>query len=170
MKTVIRKKGKLPKGEAPHNASRRIQGTEPYRSHLHEELGALTVKGEALHNRAARRTPCRRFGDRPKHRPRSRRPKTKAAGPRRWKNYLKERLMAKMKYRPDAPGGTMRRLGVPSFRKGGYEEGFPGSPRTMRTLPGQPLGAKKGGNAENMPGSPRTLRKLPCSIASGSAD
>jgi hypothetical protein len=76
----------------------------------------------------------------------------------------------KILYRPNAPGGTMRRLAVPAFKRGGYEEGFPGSPRTLRTLPGQPLGAKTGGNPENMPGSPRTLRKLPWSIADGSAD
>jgi hypothetical protein len=81
-----------------------------------------------------------------------------------------ETLMAKMKMRPSAPGGTMLRLAVPTFRRGGYEEGMPGSPRTLRTLPGQPLGAKKGGNTENMPGSPRTLRKLPASIADGGAD
>jgi hypothetical protein len=50
-----RKLGRLPKGEAPHNASRRIQSTDPHRSHRHEHLGEdLIPKGEAAHNRARR--------------------------------------------------------------------------------------------------------------------
>jgi hypothetical protein len=55
MKTVIRKKGRLPRGEAAHNASRRIQSTDPHQSHKHEHLGEdLIPKGEPPHNRARR--------------------------------------------------------------------------------------------------------------------
>jgi hypothetical protein len=51
----IRKVGRMPKGEAPHNASRRIQSTMPYASHRHEHLGEdLIPHGEAPHNRARR--------------------------------------------------------------------------------------------------------------------
>ena len=77
--------------------------------------------------------------------------------------------MTKISYRPDAPGGVMRRLGVPTFKRGGYEEGMPGSPRTL-TRDGRNPWRAKGGNEEQAPGSPRTLRKLPCSIADGSVD
>jgi hypothetical protein len=65
----------------------------------------------------------------------------------------------KILYRP------MRRLAVPAFKRGGYEEGFPGSPRTLTRDPRKPW-QHSGGN----PDCNRTLRKLPCSIADGSVD
>jgi hypothetical protein len=48
-----RKLGRMPR-EAPHNASRRIQSTDPHQSHKHEELGKLAPRGEPEHNRARR--------------------------------------------------------------------------------------------------------------------
>jgi hypothetical protein len=45
-----RKSGRLPRGEAAHNASRRIQSTMPYESHRHEHLGDLKPKREAPNN------------------------------------------------------------------------------------------------------------------------
>jgi hypothetical protein len=81
----------------------------------------------------------------------------------------------KMLYRPGAPAGSMRRLAVPSFKKGGYEEGFPGSPRTLRRLDSESMygrGPKpaRGTPPEDIPGSPRTLCKLPASISDGGVD
>jgi hypothetical protein len=84
-------------------------------------------------------------------------------------NQTGELPMTKIKYRSNAPGGVMRRLAVPSFKRGGYPEGFPGSPRTLTRDPRKPW-QHSGGNPEQSPGSPRTLRKLPCSISNGAVD
>jgi hypothetical protein len=73
--------------------------------------------------------------------------------------------MTKIKYRSNAPGGAMRRLAVPSFKRGGYPEGFPGSPRTLTRDARKPWQAR-GGN----PDTNRTLRKLPASIAHNAVD
>jgi hypothetical protein len=73
--------------------------------------------------------------------------------------------MTKIKYRSNAPGGAMRRLAVPSFRRGGYPEGFPGSPRTLTRDPRKPW-QKRGGNQDGG----RTLRRLPASISHDAVD
>jgi hypothetical protein len=73
--------------------------------------------------------------------------------------------MTKIKYRSNAPGGVMRRLAVPSFKRGGYPEGFPGSPRTLTRDP-RPNWLKKGGN----PDTNRTLRRLPATISERPVD
>ena len=52
---MIRKMGRMPKGELRHSASDRIRATNPHRSHLHEHLGDdLIPRGEPAHNRARR--------------------------------------------------------------------------------------------------------------------
>jgi hypothetical protein len=70
---------------------------------------------------------------------------------------------------------TMRRLNQKSMYSGGstpskgtHQEHMPGSPRTMRRLPGDH--AKHGGYEESQAGTPRTLRKLPASISDGGVD
>jgi hypothetical protein len=73
--------------------------------------------------------------------------------------------MTKIKYRSNAPGGVMRRLAVPSFKRGGYPEGFPNSPRTLTRDNRRPWQAC-GGNYDGG----RTLRRLPCSISDGAVD
>ena len=78
-------------------------------------------------------------------------------------------MSKKISYRKSAPGGSMRRLTTPSFARGGYEEGHPGSPRTLRRLTSTPLEKPRDLNPEDL-SNMRDLRNLPASISDGGVD